>query len=69
MDFIGTVFATSLAVYLVYASSLSASDTGFSLNMASAFLRASCAFACGRSLCSSGFQCYHLCRHQDLQRV
>lgn len=38
MDFIGTVFATSLAVYLVYASSLSASDTGFSLNMASAFV-------------------------------
>ncbi|KAL1939039.1 hypothetical protein VTO73DRAFT_10299 [Trametes versicolor] len=37
MDFIGTVFATSLAVYLVYASSLSASDTGFSLNMATAF--------------------------------
>ncbi|OJT09188.1 ATP-binding cassette transporter abc4, partial [Trametes pubescens] len=37
MDFIGTVFATSLAIYLVYASSLSASDTGFSLNMATAF--------------------------------
>lgn len=37
MDFIGTVFATSLAVYLVYASNLSASDTGFSLNMASKF--------------------------------
>ncbi|KAH9846280.1 P-loop containing nucleoside triphosphate hydrolase protein [Lenzites betulinus] len=37
MDFVGTVYATSLAVYLVYVSRLSASDTGFSLNMATAF--------------------------------
>ncbi|KAI0633973.1 P-loop containing nucleoside triphosphate hydrolase protein [Trametes polyzona] len=37
MDFIGTVFASSLAVYLVYVSHLNASDTGFSLNMAAGF--------------------------------
>ncbi|KAI0633977.1 P-loop containing nucleoside triphosphate hydrolase protein [Trametes polyzona] len=37
MDFIGDVFTTSLAIYLVYASRLSASNTGFSLNMAAAF--------------------------------
>lgn len=69
MDFIGTVFATSLAIYLVYASNLSASDTGFSLNMASAFVSASRARARSRSLFSSGFQCYHLRRDQDLQCI
>lgn len=69
MDFIGTVFATSLAVYLVYASSLSASDTGFSLNMASAFVPTFRARAWGRSLCCSGIQRNHLRRDQDLQRV
>ncbi|EIW53706.1 multidrug resistance-associated ABC transporter [Trametes versicolor FP-101664 SS1] len=37
MDFIGNVFASSLAAYLVYGSRLSASNTGFSLNMATAF--------------------------------
>ncbi|KAI0365043.1 P-loop containing nucleoside triphosphate hydrolase protein [Pilatotrama ljubarskyi] len=37
IDFIGTLFATSLALYLTYAARLSASDAGFSLNMAAAF--------------------------------
>ncbi|KAI0633979.1 P-loop containing nucleoside triphosphate hydrolase protein [Trametes polyzona] len=37
IDFVGTLFTTSLAIYLTYVSKLSASDTGFSLNMAAAF--------------------------------
>lgn len=35
MDFTGTVFASTLAAYIVYGSRLSASDTGFSINTAS----------------------------------
>ncbi|KAI0711801.1 P-loop containing nucleoside triphosphate hydrolase protein [Cerioporus squamosus] len=37
VDLIGTVFATSLAAYLIYVGYLSASNTGFSLAMATAF--------------------------------
>ncbi|KAI0768312.1 P-loop containing nucleoside triphosphate hydrolase protein [Trametes elegans] len=37
LDNVGTLFATSLAIYLTYDSNLSASNTGFSLNMAAAF--------------------------------
>ncbi|KAL1939047.1 hypothetical protein VTO73DRAFT_10307 [Trametes versicolor] len=37
IDLVGTLFATSLAIYLTYISKMSASDTGFSLNMATAF--------------------------------
>ncbi|KAI0768310.1 P-loop containing nucleoside triphosphate hydrolase protein [Trametes elegans] len=37
VQFAGTLFATSLAVYLTYGSNLSASNTGFSLNQATAF--------------------------------
>ncbi|KAI0824512.1 P-loop containing nucleoside triphosphate hydrolase protein [Trametes gibbosa] len=37
IDLIGTIFATALATYLTYIAKLSASDTGFSLNMAVAF--------------------------------
>ncbi|KAH9848044.1 P-loop containing nucleoside triphosphate hydrolase protein [Lenzites betulinus] len=37
IDLVGTIFATSLAVYLTYIAKLSASDTGFSLNMAMSF--------------------------------
>ncbi|EIW53710.1 P-loop containing nucleoside triphosphate hydrolase protein [Trametes versicolor FP-101664 SS1] len=36
MDFTGTVFASTLAAYIVYGSRLSASDTGFSINTATA---------------------------------
>ena len=34
IDFIGTLFATSLSIYLTYISSLSAANIGFSLAMA-----------------------------------
>ncbi|KAI0672538.1 P-loop containing nucleoside triphosphate hydrolase protein, partial [Trametes maxima] len=37
IDFVGTLFATSLAIYLTYVAKLSAADTGFSLNMAVVF--------------------------------
>ncbi|KAI0793789.1 P-loop containing nucleoside triphosphate hydrolase protein [Fomes fomentarius] len=37
VDFIGTLFTSSLALYLTYFSKLSAANTGFSLNMAAAF--------------------------------
>ncbi|KAI0758967.1 P-loop containing nucleoside triphosphate hydrolase protein [Fomes fomentarius] len=37
VDFIGTLFNTSLAVYLTYFSTLSASNAGFSLALAAAF--------------------------------
>ncbi|KAI0357911.1 P-loop containing nucleoside triphosphate hydrolase protein [Trametes cingulata] len=37
IDYVATLFATSLAIYLTYVARLSASDTGFSLNMAAAF--------------------------------
>ncbi|KAL1942566.1 hypothetical protein VTO73DRAFT_6168 [Trametes versicolor] len=37
IDLIGTIFATSLAIYLTYIAKMNASDTGFSLNMATAF--------------------------------
>lgn len=42
MDLIGNVFASSLAAYLVYGSRLSASNTGFSLNMASEYICTLC---------------------------
>lgn len=35
VDFMGTIFSTSLAAYLTYGGHLSASNTGFSLAMAS----------------------------------
>lgn len=38
LDFIGAVFTSSLAAYLVYYQKQSASDTGFSLNMSSMLL-------------------------------
>ncbi len=38
IDLVGTFFATSLAIYLTYISKMSASDTGFSLNMASEYM-------------------------------
>ncbi|TFK79744.1 P-loop containing nucleoside triphosphate hydrolase protein [Polyporus arcularius HHB13444] len=37
VDLMGTIFATSLAAYLTYVGHLSASNTGFSLAMATAF--------------------------------
>ncbi|KAI0640447.1 P-loop containing nucleoside triphosphate hydrolase protein [Trametes meyenii] len=37
IDFVGTLFATGLAIYLTYVAKLSAADTGFSLNMAVVF--------------------------------
>ena len=37
LDFIGILYTTALAAYLTYAAHLSASDAGFSLNMAGMF--------------------------------
>ncbi|KAH9918376.1 P-loop containing nucleoside triphosphate hydrolase protein [Epithele typhae] len=37
VDFVGTLYTTALAVYLVYLTDIGASNTGFSLNMAAAF--------------------------------
>ena len=37
LDFIGILYTTALAAYLTYVAYLSASDAGFSLNMAGMF--------------------------------
>ena len=38
VDFMGSLFTTALAIYLTYVSRLSASNTGFSLTVASEYL-------------------------------
>ena len=37
MDYVGATFIASLAFYQVYVQSVSAANTGFSLNMAASF--------------------------------